>query len=154
MAQGKNRGRQVVHSMGVAIATTAAAATAASKLLARNAAAVPEPTAKQSAPIKIIAIPRMFSTSTRSKSVHGESGIPKINSCKRKRSPSPNTCTPRKITCLAIKPRWTPFARSFSVTSATETPAKKINSGAGSVPPNCDQANQADLRASALSHES
>ena len=138
---GKNRGRHVVHSAGVAIATAAAATNAKTRFRARTATAVAEPkppTAQHSAPIKIIEIPRIFSTSTRNKSVHGEIGIPKINSCKRKKIPNPNTSAPRRITRFAIAPRVTPFARNFSVTSATEIPAKKINNGAGSVPPICE----------------
>jgi len=96
----------------------------------------------------------MFSTSTRNKSVHGEIGIPKINSCIRNSIPSPKISAPRDITCFAIAPRATPFPRSFSVTSATDTPAKNINSGAGNVPPICEYRKNSVFFASALSHES
>ncbi len=155
---GKNRGRHVVHIAGVAKATAAAAANAKTKFRVRNTAAAaiePPPSATQhNTPSKIIDNPRMFSTSTRNKSVHGEIGIPKINSCTRNNIPSPNTSAPRHITCFAIAPRAIPFPRNFSVTNATDTPAKNINSGAGSVPPICEYRKNSVFFASALSHES
>ena len=154
MAHGKNLGRQVVHSAGVKIATAAAAPTANTKLRVLLAAAAPNPDNQHNIPSKIIEMPRMFSTSTRNRSVHGEIGIPSTNSCTRKSIPSPNTSVPRHITCFAMAPRSTPLPRSFSVTKATATPAKKINRGAGRVPPICEYRKPSDFFASTFSHES
>src|SRR6266550_2064251 len=48
-----------------------------------------------------------------------------------------------------------PFSRNSSVTKANDTPAKKMNSGAGSVPPSFDHpVNDDDFFASGLIHES
>src|SRR5947208_14286612 len=76
IAHGKNLGRQVVHSAGVKIATAAAAPTANTKLRVLLAADAPNPDNQYNIPSTIIEMPRMFSTSTRNRSVHGEIGIP------------------------------------------------------------------------------
>ena len=67
----------------------------------------------------------------------------------------PKTSAPRKIVYFAMALRSSPFSRNFSVTSANDTPAKKIKSGAGSVPPSFDHpVNDDDFFASGLIHES
>ncbi|OLB16625.1 MAG: hypothetical protein AUH16_12885 [Acidobacteria bacterium 13_2_20CM_57_7] len=97
----------------------------------------------------------MFKTSTRSKSVHGDHGYPNANSCTRNSNPMPKISAPRRIVCLAIAFRAIPFSRNFSVTSANDTPARKINSGAGNVPPSRDHPiSDDDFLASGLIHES
>ena len=74
MGQGRNFGRQIVHRPGVAKATPAAAATAAARLLPRATAGGPLPANQHTAPINIIEMPRIFRTSTRKRSVHGDRG--------------------------------------------------------------------------------
>ncbi len=67
----------------------------------------------------------------------------------------PKTSAPRSIVCFAIVLRAIPFSRNFSVTSANDRPAKKMNNGAGSVPPSFDHPiNDDDFFASGLIHES
>lgn len=67
----------------------------------------------------------------------------------------PKISAPRRMVCFAMAPRSIPFSRKRSVISAKETPARKMNSGAGSVPPRRDQAiNEEDFFASGLIHES
>jgi len=144
----------VVQSGGVAIATTVAATKPAMSVRILAAVMSPFPVSQQSPPKSIMERPRMFSTSTRSKSVAGDHGYPSAYSCTRKSNPSPYTSAPRNIVCFAIAPRSIPFSRIFSVTSATEIPARKMKSGAGSVPPSRDQAIKAEFRASGLSQES
>jgi hypothetical protein len=54
-----------------------------------------------------------------------------------------------------MTPRSRPFALRCSVTSAKETPERKMKSGAGNVPPSCDQMiSEEDFRAAGLSQES
>ena len=67
----------------------------------------------------------------------------------------PKTSAPRKIVCFAMVLRSIPFSRNFSVTNANDTPAKKMKSGAGNVPPSLDHAvNDDDFLASGLIQES
>ena len=67
----------------------------------------------------------------------------------------PKISAPRRMVCLAIAFGATPFSRKRSVTRAKETPERKMKSGAGSVPPSCDQTiKEEDFLAAALSHES
>ncbi len=128
----------MVHIQGVITATNAAATKPAAIDLLRDFSDVPASVAQHSTPINIIDSPKMFSTSTRSKSVHGESGKPSTNSWTRNNSPNPKISAPRKIVVRAIALRATPFSRSRCVAIADEIPAKKIKSGAGSVPRSCD----------------
>src|SRR6267143_1782113 len=93
---GNHRGRYVVHSHGVHSATKAAATSPAAIAFLRDFSNVPEAVAQHSTPVDIIDNPEMFNTSTRSKSVHGELGYPKINSCPRNSSPSPKISAPAK----------------------------------------------------------
>src|SRR2546422_9889238 len=71
MGHGRNFGRCVVQSGGGAIATITAAKNPPTKVRILAAATDPSPVAPHSAPMSIMESPRMFSTSTRSKSVHG-----------------------------------------------------------------------------------
>jgi hypothetical protein len=155
MGHGRIFSRCVVQSGGVAIATITAATIPAIKVRILVAAASPAPVAQHKTPISIMESPRIFSTSTRRRSVQGDHGYPSANSCKRNSNPSPKISAPRRIVCLAMALRSIPFSRNFSVTSANDTTAKKINSGAGKVPPSRDHAiSEDDLFASGLIHES
>src|SRR2546429_4626768 len=60
----------------------------------------------------------------------------------RNNRPMPKTSAPRKIVCFAMVLRSIPFSRNFSVTKANDTPAKKMKSGAGSVPPSFDRSEE------------
>src|SRR2546428_2414606 len=74
MGHGRNFGRCVVQSGGVAIATITAAKIPATKVRILAAPTDPSPLAQHSAPMSIMESPRMISTSTRSKSVHRDHG--------------------------------------------------------------------------------
>src|ERR1700676_691726 len=105
-------------------------------------------TSRQNSAMKIIDTPRMFSTSTFNKSVHGDLGYPSTNSCTRKRNPSPRISAPRKTAVLKISVRDLFFRRRPSVTNAKETPERNKNIGAGKVDNSCDQRYSSVLRAS------
>src|ERR1700682_5864237 len=94
---GSQRARCVVHSHGVTITTTTATTSPAAIVLLRDFSTLPEAVAQHSTLINIIDNPKMFSTSTRSKSVHGDFGYPKTNSCTRHSHPKPQTPAPRQI---------------------------------------------------------
>jgi hypothetical protein len=138
----------VVQSGGVAIAIPVAMIAARIVFAARVRVSL------LATPISIIETPIALRTSTRSKSVQGDHGWPSTNSCTRNSNPKPKISAPRRIVVSAISFAETPFARMRSVTSANETPTRKRNSGAGSVPPSCDHPMNADLRAAPPSHES
>src|SRR5258708_31705634 len=74
MGHGRNFSRCVVQSGGVPIATITAAKSPATRVRIRAAAKVPYPVTQHSTPMSIMESPRMFNTSTRSKSVHGDHG--------------------------------------------------------------------------------
>ena len=85
----------VVQSSGVAVAIPAAVATASQILVTRVRVR------RHTTPISIIDAPIVFSTSTRSKSVHGAQGCPRRNSCTRKSRPRPKISAPRMIVVFA-----------------------------------------------------
>src|SRR6267154_4665601 len=139
IGQGRRRGRPLVHNQGVATAIRVAAAKLKAIAFVRDFSNTREAVAQVNSPISIIDSPKIFSTSTRNKSVHGALGYPKINSCPRNSRPNAKISAPRKIVVRAIALRATPFSRNRCVTIAEETPARKMNSGAGTVAAACDQ---------------
>src|SRR6266550_1221399 len=71
---GKNYGRCVVQSGGVAIGTITAATIPVNIVRILAAVTLPSPVAQHNTPISIMDSPRIFRTSTRSRSVHGDHG--------------------------------------------------------------------------------
>src|SRR5579872_1426413 len=152
MGHGSQCGRQLVHSRGVRseipMATPDALKAGATRVGDRRK------TIQHSKPINIIERPIMLRMSTRNKSLHGAQPQAITNSCRRNKRPTPKISAPRRIVVHAIFPGGVSFWRILSVTSAKEIPARKRNSGAGKVPPNCDHIKKVLLRALPLSQES
>ncbi len=155
IGQGSQRIRHVVQSSGVSNDMPAATTTALKLKMSRGLfCLVTVNTIQHMTPISIMERPMVFSTSTRSRSLHGAQPQAMRNSWRRNKNPKPRISAPRRIVVRATWLAEAPFCSNLPVTSAKEIPAKNKNSGAGSVPPICDHMKNLVFRASGLSHAS
>src|SRR5205085_10030616 len=97
--------------------------------------------------------PKIFRTSTRNKSVHGDQRYPRANSCTRNKRPRAKISAPREMVFFAMRPRGWDLWRMRCVTKAMDIPARKMKSGAGKVAAICDQRYRPDFFAPGLSQE-
>ncbi len=88
MGQGKNCRRCVVYNTGVTMAATVASTSALMAEDRRETDTRCDVASQHTAPINIMAMPRMFRTSTRRRSVQGACGYPSTYSCKRNNTPA------------------------------------------------------------------